>query len=66
MSSPICCTPSVECVRKRQELIITHWSEWPSSNGLQIINAGEGVEKRELLVGIQTSTATMENSVEIP
>ena len=36
---------------------------------LQITNAGEGVEKREpptLLVGMQTSTATMENSVEIP
>ena len=35
---------------------------------LQAINAGEGVEKREpitLLVGMQTSTATMENSVEI-
>ena len=32
-------------------------------------NAGEGVEKRKpptLLVGMQTSTATMENSVEIP
>ena len=30
---------------------------------------GEGVEKRNpltLLVGMQTSTATMENSVEIP
>ena len=36
---------------------------------LQAINAGEGVEKKELftlLVGMQTSTATMENSVEIP
>ena len=35
---------------------------------LQTINAGEGVEKREpsyTVVGIQTSTATMENSVEI-
>ena len=32
-------------------------------------NAGEGVEKGNpltLLVGMQTSTATMENSVEIP
>ena len=32
------------------------------------INAGEGVEKRKpftLLVGMQTGTATMENSVEI-
>ena len=36
---------------------------------VQTVNAGEGVEKREpltLLVGMQTSTATMENSVEIP
>ena len=36
---------------------------------LQAINAGEGVEKREpltLLMGMQTSIATMENSVEIP
>ena len=36
---------------------------------LQAINAGEGVEKGnpvKLLVGMQTSTATMENSVEIP
>ena len=36
---------------------------------LQKINAGEGVEKGEpptLLVGMQPSTATMENSVEIP
>ena len=39
------------------------------SKSLQAINAGEGVEEREaltLLVGMQTSTATMENSVEIP
>ena len=36
---------------------------------LQTINAGEGVDKREpltLLVGMQTGTATMEKSVEIP
>jgi len=36
---------------------------------LQAINAGKGVEKREpsyTVVGMQTSTATMENSVEIP
>ena len=35
----------------------------------QKLIAGEGVEKREpltLLVGMQTSRATMENSVEIP
>ena len=28
--------------------IISHWSEWPSSKSLQTINAGEGVEEREL------------------
>ena len=45
------------------------WSEWLLSKSLQAINAGEGVEKREpsyTLVGRQTSTVTMENSVEIP
>ena len=44
-------------------------SEWLQSKSLQAINAGEGVEKGNpltLLVGMQTSTATMENSVEIP
>ena len=50
-------------------------SEWLQSKSLQAINAGEGVEKREpsYTVGgnpftllVQTSTATMENSVEIP
>ena len=25
----------------------SHWSEWPTSKSLQIINAGEGVEKKE-------------------
>ena len=36
---------------------------------LQTINAGEDVKKGEsstLMVGMQTGTATMENSVEIP
>ena len=36
---------------------------------LQTINTGKGMEKREAsytVVGMQTSTATMENSVEIP
>ena len=36
---------------------------------LQTINPGERAENRNLLtllVGMQTSTATMENSVEIP
>ena len=27
--------------------VTSHCSEWPSSKSLQIINAGEGVEKRE-------------------
>ena len=25
----------------------SYWSEWPSLKSLQIMNAGEGVEKRE-------------------
>ena len=29
------------------DLITSHQSEWPSSKNLQIINAGEDVEKRE-------------------
>ena len=44
-------------------------SEWLLSKSLQAINAGEGAEKWNpptLLVGMQTSTATMENSVVIP
>ena len=44
-------------------------SEWPSSKSLQIINAGEGVEKRKLsytVGGNATGTATMENGVKIP
>ena len=40
------------------------------SKSLQTINAREGVEKREpsykLLVGMQTGTASMENSVVVP
>ena len=53
-----------------------HWhgtilclSEGLLSKSLQTINVGEGVEKGNpltLLVGMQTSTATMGNSVEIP
>ena len=44
-------------------------SECPSSKSLQTINAGEGVRKGNplaLLVGMQTDTATVENSVEVP
>ena len=46
-----------------------HQSEWPSSKNPQTINAREGVEKGNpptQLVGIQTGTAMMENSVEAP
>ena len=49
--------------------ITSHLSEWPSPKNLQTINVAEGVEKREpsYTVGeMQTSTATMENSVAIP
>ena len=48
---------------------MSHQLEWLPSKSLQTINTGEGVEKGNpltLLVGIQTSTATKENSVEIP
>ena len=48
---------------------ISHQSEWLLSKSLQTINAGEDVEKWEpsyTVGGMQTSTATMENSVEIP
>ena len=45
-------------------------SEWLQSKSLQAIHAGEGVWRKgnplTLLVGMQISTATMENSVEIP
>ena len=49
--------------------ITSHQSEWPSSKSLQIIKAGEGVEKRESsysVVGMQTGIATVEDSMEIP
>ena len=48
---------------------ISYQSEWLLSKSLQPINAGEGAEKREtsyIVGGMQTSTAIMENSVEIP
>ena len=48
--------------------IPSHASQNGCYQSLQTINAGEGMEKREpsyTLVGMQTSTATMENSVEI-
>jgi len=33
------------------EVITSHWSEWPPSKSLPLTNAGEGVEKRPLLHG---------------
>ena len=36
-----------KCKSKLQWDITSHWSEWSTSKSLQIINAGEGVEKRE-------------------
>ena len=32
---------------KKHEFTISHQSEWLRSKSLQVINAGEGVEKRE-------------------
>ena len=60
---------SEKCKSKPQLGTISHQSEWLLSKSLLIINAGEGVEKRGhsyTVGGMQTSTATMENSVEIP
>ena len=37
-------------IKKKKKLqcsTTSHWSEWPSLKSLQIINVGEGVEKRE-------------------
>ena len=34
-------------IREMQIKTPSHWSEWPSSKCLQIVKAGEGVEKRE-------------------
>ena len=54
--------------QNHNEVPITLQSGWLLSKSLQAINAGEGVEERNpliLLVGMQTSKATMENSVEI-
>ena len=46
--------------------VIAFLESWPPSKSLQIITAGEGVEKGEssyiVLVGKQTGVATMENS----
>ena len=49
--------------------VSSHAGQNGCHRSLQTINAGEGARKRNpltLLVGMQTSTATMENSIEIP
>ena len=54
--------------RLQQYMNITCQSGWLLSKSLEAINAGEGVEKGSpltLFVGMQTSTAAMENSVAI-
>ena len=45
-----------------------HQSEWPSSENLQTVSAGEEVEKRGILLHCNVmGTATMENSgMEVP
>ena len=50
------------CKSKLLQVITSHWSERPSLKSLQIINAGEGVEKNELsyIVKMQIGTTTME------
>ena len=59
-----------KCKSKPQCGTISSQSEWLLSKRLQAINAGEWVWRKgnplTLLVGMQTSTATMENSVKIP
>ena len=37
-------------IREIQIKTTSHWSEWPSSKSLQIINTGEGVEKKGSLL----------------
>ena len=63
------CSLSEKCKSKPQWGTISCQSEWLLSKSLQAINAGEDAEKRApsyIVDGKQISTATMENSVEIP
>ena len=41
------CSISSLLEKRKCEVLLHIWSEWPSSKNLQTINAGEGVEKRE-------------------
>ena len=55
--------------QNQNEVTISCQPEWLLSKNLQAINAERVWRKRNpltVLVGMQTSTATMENSVEIP
>ena len=55
--------------QNHNKVLISHPSEWPSSKSLYTIKAGEGVEKGApltQLVGMQTGTVTVENSVDSP
>ena len=58
-----------KCKSKPKLGTISHQSERMLSKSLQAVNAVEGVGKGNpltLLVGMETSTATMEKSMEIP
>ena len=58
-----------KCKLKPQCGITSHRSEWPSSKGLQIINAREGMEKRTAsytVCGNVNWYSTMESSREAP
>ena len=55
--------------RVQQWAITSHLPEWLPSINQQTASAGEGVEKENpsaVLVGMQTGTATVENSMEFP
>ena len=58
-----------KCKLKLQWGTTLHRSEWPSLKSLQITNAAERVEKRELSYSVGGNVnrcSTMENSMEVP